>query len=108
MHSIIFAKQTRPALDRREVRVTEKVQEKDIQVYSRRRSLYKVLSNNECRKPVYEYDFKPQMYIYRNIKGNRKFFSWRIVGLVKIPQKDNKFCLLSYQHSFWMLIKDTA
>ncbi len=106
MHSIIFAKQAQPKADNREVRVTEKVSEDGVLVCSRRSSCYKVLLSREDREPVYRYDFKPQMYIYKNIQDKRKFFRWKIVGMLKVPQGDNQYSLISYQHSFWMLVKD--
>ncbi|MDP8254008.1 MAG: hypothetical protein P9X27_06400 [Candidatus Kaelpia aquatica] len=106
MHSITFAKQTQPKTDNRKVRVTEKVSEDGVWVYSRRSSSYNVLLSHEDREPVYEYSFKPQMYVYKNIQSKRKLFKWKIVGILKIPQQDNKYSLISYQHSFWMLIKD--
>ncbi|MDP8217052.1 MAG: hypothetical protein P9L98_07080 [Candidatus Kaelpia imicola] len=106
MHSIIFAKQAQPKADNREVRVTEKVFEDGVLVYSRRSSSYKVLLSHEDREPVYEYSFKPQMYIYKNIQNKRKFFKWKIVGVLKVPHRGNQYSLISYQHSFWMLVKD--
>ncbi len=107
MHSIVFAKEAQNKADNREIRVTEKVSEDGVQVYSRRSSSYKVLLNHEDREPIYRYNFKPQMYIYKNIEDKRKFFRWKIVGILKVPQIGNKYSLISYQHSFWMLIKDS-
>ena len=106
MHSIIFAKEAQSEAEHREVRVTEKVSENGVLIYSRRSSSYKVLLNHEDREPTYRTNFKPQMYIYKNMQDKRKLFKWKIVGILKIPQIDNQYSLISYQHSFWMLIKD--
>ena len=105
MHSIIFAKDTLPKCDVREIRVTEKVNKEGVFIYSRRRSCYKMI-DNEGKIPVYETSIKPEMYIYKNIQDNRKFFRWKVVGVVKLPQGRNGASLLAYEHSFWMFIKD--
>ncbi|MDP8234016.1 MAG: hypothetical protein P9M06_04360 [Candidatus Saelkia tenebricola] len=105
MHSIIFAKDVLPKQDVREVRITEKVNKEGVFVYSRRRSFYQVI-DNEGKIPVYETDVKPEMYIYKNIQDNRKFFRWKVRGVVKLPQGRKTASLLAYEHSFWMFIKD--
>jgi hypothetical protein len=108
MHSIIFAKEAPAKTENRDIRITEKVSENGISVYSRRSSSYKVLLKDEQRAPSYESDFQPQMYIYRNIEDKRKLFKWKIVGILKVPQAGSRSALIAYQHSFWMLIKDNC
>ena len=106
MHSIIFAKDTLPKRDIREVRVTEKVNKEGVFIYSRRRSYYKII-DNEGKIPVYEASVKPEMYIYKNIQDSRKFFRWKVTGVMKLPQRRRKGAsLVAYEHSFWMFIKD--
>ncbi|HDM08851.1 MAG TPA: hypothetical protein ENF97_01850 [Candidatus Omnitrophica bacterium] len=105
MHSIIFARQGSDIRRFREVRVTEKVRRDGVSVYSRRRSYYKLLLD-EIKIPVNELKIKPELYIYKNIQGKRKFLRWKMVGIVKIPKSRNRSCLLAYEHSFWILITE--
>ena len=105
MHSITFAKQTYPIQRSREVRVTEKVKKEGVFIYSRRTSSYKVILN-EIKIPLDDLKMRPQMYIYKNIQDKRKFFSWKVMGVLKLPKTRKKSCLIAYEHSFWMFIKD--
>lgn len=106
MHSIIFAQETIPDKKAREVRVTEKVKRDGVTVYSRRKSFYKVILE-DVKIPVSELNLKPELYIYKNINEKRKFFSWRLNGITKVPQSRKKSLLIAYEHTFWILIKDT-
>lgn len=105
MHSITFAQRSFPSAGGREIRITEKVDKEGVAVYSRRRSLYKVILK-EVKIPVEKLKLKPEVYIYRNIQQKRKFYSWRVRGIVKLPWGRRKSCLLAYEHSFWILIRD--
>ncbi len=107
MHSIIFARRISPAARTREVRVTEKVERDAVKVYSRRKTAYKVILE-DVQIPVEKLKLKPETYIYRNIQDKRKFYSWKIQGIVKMPRGRNKSCLVAYEHSFWMLLKDQS
>lgn len=107
MHSIIFARQASNVGRFREVRVTEKVKRDGVSIYSRRRSYYKLLLD-EIKIPVNKLRLKPELYIYKNIQSKRKFLSWKMVGVIKVPKNRERSCLLAYEHSFWILIKDDS
>ncbi len=105
MHSIIFARHSSHTKKFREVRVTEKVNRDGVKVYSRRRSYYKLVLD-DIKIPVEKLKIKPEIYIYKNIQEKRKFLNWKVTGVVKVPKNRNRSCLLAYEHSFWILIKD--
>jgi hypothetical protein len=87
--------------------VTEKVKRDGVSIYSRRRSYYKLLLD-EIKIPVNKLRLKPELYIYKNIQRKRKFLCWKMVGVIKVPKDRERSCLLAYEHSFWILIKDDS